>query len=165
MVYVNTLEQYTEQLKAQPALAHLPFDRWGEVLQEAVNWGLLAPHSEANGFLRLQPILPYFLRNRLQAQPEFRTAVDTAFRELYDGFGGELHQLITSKDPQKRQLGLAFVSLEFENLTTALELALQQRVSFFNPYEALYRFLDVAKQARAGPATERAGAGRTQQLH
>ena len=88
VVYLNALEQYTEQLKAQPVLAHLPFDRWGEVLAEAVNWGLLAPHSEANGFLRLQPILPYFLRNRLQAQPEFRTAVDTAFRELYDGLGG-----------------------------------------------------------------------------
>ena len=49
VVYVHALEQYTEQLKAQPALAHLPFDRWGEVLAEAVNWGLLAPHSEAQG--------------------------------------------------------------------------------------------------------------------
>ena len=142
VVFISTWEQYTEQLKAQPALVHLPFDRWGEVLQEAVNWGLLAPHTEARGFLRLQPILPYFLRNRLQAQPEFRAAVETAFRELYDGLGDELHRLITSKDPQHRQLGLALVSLEFENLTTALELALQQRVDFFNPYEAIFRFLD-----------------------
>ena len=159
---VNALEQYTEQLKAQPALAHLPFARWGEVLAEAVNWGLLAPHSEANGFLRLQPILPYFLRNRLQAQPEFRTAVETAFRELYDGLGGELHQLITSKDPQQRQLGLAFVSLEFENLTTALELALQQRVGFFNPYEALYRYLHAqSRHAQALQLSEQVLAARS----
>ncbi|MFN8467951.1 MAG: tetratricopeptide repeat protein [Caldilineaceae bacterium] len=150
LVYQNALQQYTEQLKAQPALAHLPFDRWDAVLQEAVNWGLLAPHNDARGFLRLQPILPYFLRNRLQAQPDFRAAVETAFRALYDGLGGALHRLIKSKDPQERQRGLALVSLEFENLTTALELALQQRAVFFNPYEAIYSLLgEQSKHAQA----------------
>ncbi|MFN8467953.1 MAG: tetratricopeptide repeat protein [Caldilineaceae bacterium] len=162
VVYVPTLEQYTEQLKAQPALSHLPFNRWGEVLEEAVNWGLLAPHSEARDYLRLQPILPYFLRNRLQAVPEFRAAVETAFRELYDGLGGVLHRLITSKDPQQRQLGLTLVSLEFENLTTALELALQQHVGFFNPYEALFRFLDaLSRHAQALQLSEQVLAARS----
>ena len=64
VIYLNGLEDYTEQLRQQPALAQLPFDRWGEVLQEAVNWGLLAPH-EVPGFVRVQPTLPYFLRTRL----------------------------------------------------------------------------------------------------
>ena len=33
------LPQYTAHLKAQPALAHLPFGRWQEVLQAAADWG------------------------------------------------------------------------------------------------------------------------------
>jgi len=37
------VEQYVAQLKEQPALTHLPFDRWAEVLREAVNWGLISP--------------------------------------------------------------------------------------------------------------------------
>ncbi len=60
------LPQYTEQLKAQPALADLPFDRWPEVLQAAADWGLLTQH-DVPGYLRLQPIFPYFLRSRLNA--------------------------------------------------------------------------------------------------
>lgn len=67
VIRTDWLPQYTQQLRAQPALASLPFDRWGEVLAEAQNWGLLAPHEMGGGYLRLQPIFPYFLRTRLTA--------------------------------------------------------------------------------------------------
>lgn len=60
------LPQYTEKLQQQTRLADWPFDQWESVLQEAKNWGLLALHSERPVFLRLQPMLSYFLRNRLQ---------------------------------------------------------------------------------------------------
>jgi hypothetical protein len=61
------LPQYTEHLRQQPALAQLPWERVPAVLHEATDWGLLSPHPDAPElFLRLQPVLPYFLRSRGQ---------------------------------------------------------------------------------------------------
>ena len=62
MTHMTIREQATD---GGNALAHLPFDCWQEVLQEAANWGLLNPHPQMPTYLRLQPILPYFLRARL----------------------------------------------------------------------------------------------------
>src|SRR6516165_8161754 len=117
----DMLDQYTGYLRNQPILAALPFDRWPDVLQEAKNWGLLSPDPAIPRFLRLQPIFPYFLRNRLYApeQKEVRSAVETAFREHYDQLGDMLYQLLESKDPQERQGGQILTSMEYENLITA----------------------------------------------
>jgi hypothetical protein len=84
--WLNMLDEYTEQLRQQPVLEALPFERWPEVLREAQNWGLLSPDPDISRFLRLQPILPYFLRNRLYApeQAEVRSAIEIAFRQHYD---------------------------------------------------------------------------------
>lgn len=81
------LPQYTEQLKGQPALAQLPFERWEEVLKEAINWGLLTPDGQIADYLRVQPIFPYFLRTRLQAQTEFRNTIQLGFCNHYREFG------------------------------------------------------------------------------
>lgn len=112
MIYLNALAQYTEQTAAYaraPALRPLA----GGGL-EAVNCGT-APHSQAEGFLRLQPVLPYFLRNRLQALPEFRTAVDTAFRHYYNILGGALTQ-VAQMSLVQRQMGLFLIAAEYENI-------------------------------------------------
>ena len=95
VIWLDTLDDYTEQLRQQPALASLPFERWPEVLREAQNWGLLSPDPDIPGFLRLQPIFPYFLRSRLQepAQAEVKQAVDSAFREYYQRLGAHPGQL------------------------------------------------------------------------
>jgi len=155
----NLLPQYTAQLKAQPALAGLPYERWQEVLTEALNWGLLTPHEIGGGYLRLQPILPYFLRQRLTAPspagegwgegdavagvPPSRllTAIESAFRAHYDGVGRALAGLLTSKQPQERQLGQTLTNLEYENLMTALKLALAQKQPFWNIYSSLAAYL------------------------
>ena len=78
------LPEYIERLKEQPALAQLPFDRWPEVLQAAKNWGLLTEHDELEGYLRLQPIFPYFLRSRLNTADNASSlqAIETAFYPL-----------------------------------------------------------------------------------
>ena len=142
---VNTewLPQYTAQLEEQPALAHLPFEQWQPVLQEAMNWGLLTPHEMGGGYLRMQPIFPYFLRQRFNdpVQADFQEAINTAFRAHYDGIGGYLAQRIESKAAQERQLGLALTNLEYENLMTALKLALQQHTTFDNLYQNLAEYL------------------------
>lgn len=141
VVSAQALPHYTEQLKQQPELADLPFETWEEVLQEAARWGLLSPH-EIPGFLRLQPIFPYFLRNRLKEDAERRQAIERAFRAHMDGAAGAYYQLLESKEPDQRRVGETLVGLEYENLSSALHLALRDAVSIRRPYVSLSTFLD-----------------------
>nr|MBA2678744.1 tetratricopeptide repeat protein [Ktedonobacteraceae bacterium] len=152
IIYRNTLNQYVALLEQQPTLATLPFDRWEEVLREAENWGLVSPDRGIPAFLRLQPILPYFLRSRLHdsARIEMRRAVEAAFRQYYDQVGSELLNLLFSKDSQERQLGLIVSQLEYENLVSALHLALAFQVSIYAPYFALSAYLDAIQDQRRG---------------
>ncbi len=155
VIYTGLLDDYTAHLRAQPALADMPFDRWPEVLQAAADWGLLAPHEE-DGFLRLQPILPYFLRNRLASFPGEgdkwgeQHAIETAFRQVYDQFGREIFRLLESKDAQEKQRGQLFAKLEYENLHAALDLALAAQVSITGLYPALAFYLDVTRDQSRG---------------
>ena len=152
VIWIDYLDKYTKQLRKQLALASLPFERWPEVIQEAENWGLLSPDPKFPRFLRLQPIFPYFLRNRLYAQEkrEVRSAVETAFREHYDQVGSMLYKLLNSKKSQERQVGQIITSLEYENLVTALYLALAAQVSIHDPYFALSRYLDTVQDQKRG---------------
>ena len=156
VLWLNMFGQYTTLLQQQPVLAALPFERWQEVLQEATNWGLLSPDPDIQRFLRLQPTLPYFLRNRLQApeQAEVRHAVEAAFRELYNQIGAMLHQLLRSNDPKQRQVGQLLTHLEYENLLSALKLALLAQVSILQPYFALSIYVDISQDHRRGIALD-----------
>jgi tetratricopeptide (TPR) repeat protein len=152
VVDTGLLDKYTNNLRQEPVLASLPFERWPEVLKEAVNWGLLSPDPDFPRFLRLQPIFPYFLRNRLYEpeQTEMRSAVETAFREHYGQLGDMLYQLIRSKEPQDRQVGQILTSLEYENLVTALNYALKEQVLIGNLYFTLSAYIDVIQDQRRG---------------
>src|SRR5215467_1108978 len=92
VIWLDMLDRYTEQLRQQPALAALPFERWPNVLREVQNWGLLNADPTMPGFLRLQPTFSDFLRSRLQepAQAEVKQAVEHAFREHYQRLGFSL---------------------------------------------------------------------------
>jgi tetratricopeptide (TPR) repeat protein len=146
------LNDYIEKLRQQPALSSLPFERWSEVMQEALNWGLLGPEPNIPHFLRLQPIFPYFLRNRLHApkQAEVRKAVETAFREHYELIGSTVFDLLTDKEPHGRQIGQMLADLEYENLSTALKLSLMAQVSILKLYSVLSSYLDTTQDQRRG---------------
>ncbi len=148
----NVLNNYINHLRQQSALAALPFERWPEVIHEAQNWGLLSPAPDNPRFLRLQPIFPYFLRNRLHepAQAEVKSAIETAFREHYDQLARALNGLLNSKDPQERVAGQILTSLEYENLVTALKLALATQVSILNCYGTLSTYLDTTQNQHRG---------------
>ena len=85
--WLGMLDEYTNLLKQQSTLSALPFERWQEMLQEAVNWGFLSPDADIPRFLRLQPTLSYFLRNRLNQaeQAESKAAIETRFGTLQTG--------------------------------------------------------------------------------
>ena len=144
--FTGAQEQYIARLKEQPELAELPFGRFDEMRAMAENWGLLKQDEESQipGYLRLQPTLSYFLTNRSSA-PEslpLRRAIETAFRLHYDGFGGQISEMMESKEPQPKQLGQILARIEFENLHRALNLALNAHASLQRPYFALSRYLD-----------------------
>lgn len=149
--WLNELDKYISHLKQQPILANLPFDRWAEVLHEAQNWGLISPH-EVPGYLHMQPTLAYFLCNRLNnsRQVEVRRVIETAFREHYSEIGGALIELLLSKNPQQRETGQILVYLEYENLVTALNLALAAQVSTYSLYGALTNYLDTTQDQQRG---------------
>jgi tetratricopeptide (TPR) repeat protein len=152
IIDTDWLDKYTDYLKQQPALAKLPFEHWQEVIQEATNWGLLSIDPHIRGHLHIQPTLPYFLRSRLNVpeQTDIRAAVETAFRELYSWVGDGLYQLLKSKDPQERQMGIILVRQEYENLMTALKLALDAQISVLNIYKTLSSYLDVTQEHTRG---------------
>jgi hypothetical protein len=130
----------------------LPFDHWSGVIREAQNWGLLSPDPAIPRFLRLQPIFPYFLRNRLHEpeQAEVKSAIETAFREHYDEIGDMLMRHLLSKDPQERRAGQVLTYLEYENLVTALNLALAAMVSIYSLYGVLTNYLDTTQDQQRG---------------
>jgi tetratricopeptide (TPR) repeat protein len=151
VIYTPALKQYTSQLQQQPLLADLPYERWDEVLKEATEWGLLKP-MEIPGYLELQPTLPYFLRARLQApeQAERRAAIQMAFRQYYQRFAATIYQMLESKEDQPKQMGQGLARLEYENLTTALNLALAAHSSMLMPYMALSKYLDIVHEEVRG---------------
>ena len=151
VVWENKLEHYIRSLEQQPALAHLSFERWSDVLREAKNWGLLSTHT-LPFFLSVQPIFPYFLRRHLN-EPEqtgVREAIKKAFRQYYDVIGDLLKDLLVSKDPRESRVGRAIAGLEYENLMTALEYALKEQVSIYYLYFTLSRYLEAMQDHQRG---------------
>ncbi|HOO54073.1 MAG TPA: tetratricopeptide repeat protein [Methanothrix sp.] len=150
VIYEGLIEEYTKHLKGQPNLGHIRFDLWPDVLEEAKMWGLLTP-DQIPGYLRLQPVFPYFLRTRLnELEEEMRKAIEITFRELYNGASKELAILLQSKEPKERQMGQALTCKEYENLNTALDLALRSQASICNLHYALSLYLDSVHDQKRG---------------
>ena len=143
----NWLDQYTAELKAQPILADLPYEQWPMVLQEAISWGLLQPHEQFKDYLCLQPVFPYFLKSRLndKTQTARKKAIEEAFRAYYNGMGGRLVHLISSKDAQERQTGHILIGVEEENLLGTVQIALRHKKDFWNAYTALNQYFNRAR--------------------
>ena len=147
---------YSERLLAQPALAGLPCEKWDEVLKEAEKMGLLKPHENEGladfGYLSLQPVFPFFLKSRLNdpAQAERKEAIETAFREHYEGIGQALRELTDSKEADQQQVGYALIGVEYENLYTALQIALRQQKSIGSVFYRLSYYLDKSQQHQQG---------------
>jgi hypothetical protein len=126
VIYQRGLDQYIDLLRLEPALAQLPFESWSQMRNEIMDRGLLSIHPEFPSFLRLNPILPYFLRTRLNnlEQSNIRRAIEMAFYRYYKQISHELDLLQKSKDPQKQRTSQMIMQIEYENLSTALDLAL-----------------------------------------
>jgi hypothetical protein len=124
------IPNYTKQLQKLEPFQDYDFANFDAAIQEAVNWGLLEGMDESNRLLTIQPIFPYFLRTKLASLDEAtRKALQEGFKNHYQGLAGSYNQLMESKEPQQRQMGIFFCRLEYENLYNALQTCLANRES------------------------------------
>ena len=133
-IYRNGISKYAEQLQKLEPFQDYDFANFDAAIQEAINWGLLEGMDESNRHLTIQPIFPYFLKTKLASLDEAtRKALQEGFKNHYQGMAGSYNQLMESKDPQQRQMGIFFCRLEYENLYNALQtcLANQESIDIF----------------------------------
>ncbi|MGF1524543.1 MAG: CHAT domain-containing protein [Leptolyngbyaceae cyanobacterium] len=123
------LPNYSKQLAQLEPFQDYPFEKFDAAVQEAISWGLLSPMSEEMPrLLTIQPVFPYFLKTKLAELDETtHEALATGFKNHYQGLAGQYQQLMQSKDPQERQLGIVFTRLEYENIYYALQICLEKQ--------------------------------------
>lgn len=145
IIQQENFTSYLNHLQQQPALAYLPFEQWWRVIRESQNWGLLEPDPEFSRVVHIRLALLYFLRCRLEVpeQTEKKQAIETAFRQLYEQISKVAYLLLSSQPTNEGQVEQKIVSLEYENLDTALNLALQAQVSVLSIFQALTAYLDI----------------------
>lgn len=151
VINLAALDKYVERLRDQAVLQDFPFDQLENAVQQAVRWGLLGPH-EVQGFLGVQPLLPYFLRNELEKHPEQKAAIDKAYRAHYEEYAGVISNAQDSNDPDEQKTGRALADLEYENLRRALRLALDADMSILSIYPVLSAHFDDTQDHRRGLA-------------
>jgi tetratricopeptide (TPR) repeat protein len=127
--------------------AALDLDR---AVAETARVGLAAPHPELDGWVQVQPVLPYFLRTRLHDRPALLEAAARAHYQLYTRLGADLHQLLTAPGaPRIRAAGQVATRAEYANLTAALAWGLQAAQPIRSLIWALKEYLDQASQQAA----------------
>jgi tetratricopeptide (TPR) repeat protein len=97
-------------------------------------------------YVQLQPVFPYFIRNRRHTNPTRRHATDTTHAEHYQGLAGAIHQLLVSRTPDERRLGQHLARLEYANLRIALDHRLHQQLPARALTVCLDEHLDQARQ-------------------
>ncbi|WP_103668168.1 tetratricopeptide repeat protein [Pseudanabaena sp. BC1403] len=130
----DAIPKYAEELQKLESFQDYDFANFDAAIQEAINWGLLEGMDEANRLLTIQPIFPYFLKTKLASLDEPpRKALQEGFKNHYQIGSAYYNQLMKSKDPQQRQIGIFLCRLEYENLYNALQtcLANQETIDIF----------------------------------
>ena len=139
----GALEPYLLKLKNEPPLTNMPLQQWGAAIHEAQEKGLLRPHPVDPAYLAISPAFTVIVRRRLEslAQPEMCCSLDRAFRAIYQTGVRTAYTRFTSNDPAELQANRVFMHLEYDNILTALELALTRRGSINVIYSVLNDFL------------------------
>jgi hypothetical protein len=129
-IYRAAIPNYINELQKLEPFQNYQLDKLDDAIQEAINWGLLSPRDNDSPLLTIQPVFPYFLKTKLATvDAATREALQEGFKNHYLGLAGSYKQLMESKDAQKRQLGIFFCRLEYENLYNGLQICLDKQES------------------------------------
>ena len=148
----TNLENYGKHLQQREPFQAYDFTQFDAAIQEAIQWGLLSPMDANNPrLLTIQPIFPYFLRTKLNdLDAATRDALYDGFKAHYQGLAGSYKQLMNSKDPNQRQLGLMFCRLEYENLSLTLQTCLDNEQSISPVFFCLQDYLELIQDSKLG---------------
>jgi len=139
----SLLPQYAEQLQQLAPFEEYPFEQFDRAIGEAIDWGLLSPmDADLPQLLTIQPVFPYFLKTKLNQLDEATCeALSEGFKNHYQVLAGYYNQLMNSKEPQERQMGILFCKWEYENLYNALQICLekQEKVSIFSCLDTYFQ--------------------------
>jgi tetratricopeptide (TPR) repeat protein len=138
----SDLLNYGKQLQKLEPFKDFDFAGFDGAVQEAIDWGLLSPIDASNdSLLSIQPVFPYFLQVRLNdSTAKIQSALQDGFKNHYRRLADSYEQLMQSKDPQEKRLGILFCRLEYENLHAALQTCLKKQESFGEIFCCLYRY-------------------------
>jgi tetratricopeptide (TPR) repeat protein len=150
-IWRDGIPLYAEELKKLEPFKDYDFAGFDDAIQEAINWGLLSPIDTSNeNLLSIQPVFPYFLQVRLnESTAEIQSALQDGFKNHYRSLAGSYRQLMESKNPQEKQMGIVFCRLEYENLYTALQICLQKQRSI-DIYFCLDKYFEVTSNTQDG---------------
>ncbi|MEM8723021.1 MAG: tetratricopeptide repeat protein [Cyanobacteria bacterium P01_G01_bin.39] len=139
----SDLKHYAEQLGKLEPFQIYDLENLEAAVTEAVNWGLLSPiDQDYPQLLTIQPVLPYFLNTKLKEVDEsVRVALREGFKNHYKALASYYNNLMESKEPQKRQIGITFVRWEYENLYQGLQICLEQKEGVYTIWICLYNYL------------------------
>ncbi len=122
---VMALEVYQRLLTEQDAVRALgPIDV-NAAVAEAIRVGLAAPHPASPNWVQILPVLPFFLRSRIQQTPDLRDAAQQAHYRFFSALGEQEWHWLQSTEPHQRIAAQVAVRADYANLTTALEHGLQ----------------------------------------
>ncbi len=143
--FINILfiPQYAGQLGKLEPFQDYDLDQLKAAVAEAVTWGLLSPiNKDFPQLLTIQPVLPYFLQTKLkEVDEETRAALQEGFKNHYQWLARPYTDFMESKDPQKRQWGIAFVRWEYENLYQGSQICLEKEDRVYSIWSCLYGYL------------------------
>ena len=149
-VWQDALGNYAEELQKLEPFQDYSFEQFDAAVQEAMNWGLLAPmFEEMPRLLSIQPVFPYFLKTKLGEQDQAtREALRDGFKNHYLGLASSYNQWMNSKDAQGRQGGIFFCRLEYENLYSALQICLEKQESI-SIFICLHKYFELVQDVQS----------------
>ncbi|MEM6614194.1 MAG: CHAT domain-containing protein [Cyanobacteria bacterium P01_C01_bin.72] len=141
----SDLKHYGEELGKLEPFKTYDLANLEAAVAEVVTWGLLSPiNQDLPQLLIIQPVLPYFLNTKLkEAEPETREAIKSGFKNHYQALANYYDRLLESKEAEKRQLGIAFVRWEYENLYQGLQICLEHKERVYSIWICLYDYLEL----------------------
>ena len=136
------IPNYAEELQKLEPFQDFNFANLDGAIQEAIHWGLLEAMDESDRLLSIQPVFPYFLKNKLASLDEsICMALQEGFKNYYKGLANDYYNLIESKYPQEQQPAIFLCCLEYENLYNGLQICLKNEESVYIYFFCLFTYL------------------------
>ncbi|NCR66329.1 MAG: tetratricopeptide repeat protein [Microcystis aeruginosa LL11-07] len=128
-IYLDIIPYYAKELQKFNSFSHYPFEQFGQAIQEAISWGLLAPIDARNPhLLNTQPVLSFFLKTKLKEESNsLYEDLQEGFKQLYLELSRHYKQQLESRNPEEQAQGKFFCQKDYENLYNALEMCLDKQ--------------------------------------